>query len=141
MVNPTEKVLFNWVWRSVSKVNPREEISAARTLHAENDSSKNKVEKWQILAQIITPQRFFGECYFVQHYQVHSWEKERRIPSKCLVFWRVSTAEVLAVGFDPRMSSCQGSRHSLRKLSSSTWPEGRHRTQVKLARKIGCHKL
>ena len=63
------------------------------------------------------------------------------IISKRLVFWRFPPAEVLAVGFDPRMSSCPGSRHSLRKLSSSTWPEGRHRTQVKLARKIGCHKL
>ena len=62
--------------------------------------------------------------------------------SKVLVFGRVPTAEVLAVGFDPRMSSCPGSRHSLRKLSSSTWhTEGRHETQVKLARKIGCHKL
>ena len=125
----------------MSKVNLCWEILSARTLHAENDSSKNKVEKWQILAQIITPQRFFGECYFVQCHQVHSWEKERRTLSKCQVFWRVPTAEVLAVGFDPRMSSCPGSRHSLRKLSSSTWPEGRHETQVKLARKIGCHKL
>ena len=61
--------------------------------------------------------------------------------AQLLVVWRVPTAEVLAVGFDPRMSSCPGSRHSLRKLSSSTWPECRHETQVKLARKIGCHKL
>ena len=124
----------------MSKVDLCREILAARTLHAENDSNKDNVEKQANSCTNYNPRKIFGECFFVQHYQVHSWEKGCRTLSKCLVFLRVPTAEVLAVGFDPRMSSCPGSRLSLRKLSSSTWPEGRHETQVKLARKIGCHK-
>ena len=83
----------------MSKVNPRAEISAARTLHAEND-----------IIKYIHGKRGVGPS-------ANAW-----------YFGRVPTAEVLAVGFSPRMSSCPGSRHSLRKLSSSTGPEGRHRT-------------
>ena len=143
MVNPTEKVFWNWGWSQLCQ-----KWTFARKYWQEGHSMQKMTEEgqgWKTGSSCTNhdPRNvfFLKDLLWILFSWTSSCTFMKKRCAQILVFWRVPTAEVLAVGFDPRMSSCLGSRHSLRKLSSSTWPEGGYGTQVKLARKIGCHKL